>query len=383
MANTFLTTDEIVVNAALVLSEQLKLTYLANHEYESYFQSGRKGGDSIRVTIPTLSDGYTTTARTPNASTVRDITQTSVNVTLSELIYDKFAIPRDQALLDIESARREVIEPSMAGIVKKLERFAARKAARFAQNFVGTPGNDIESLEDYTSATKLIYDNSGYEEELWGTVTSASYKAMLDLNQFQDVSYGAEKPLAFKRGLVDKAENVNTVRVKTLGTFDRGDIAGTVLVNGTTQTGSTLAVDGFTAATGTVYEGTRFTIDGIAGTTFIVTDDATLASNSTTLSIYPALPSSPSDDAAITFLAAHKENYIYNPDAFSLLTVPVLPGENVTSATIPAGMFGAGLGISLVTGDVSLTDLSQQWMFCLYVGGKVIQPMMGCCVNGA
>lgn len=72
---------------------------------------------------------------------------------------------------------------------------------------------------------------------------------------------------------------------------------GTVLVNGAGQTGSTLAVDGLTA---TPQVGDTFTVAGIAKT-YIITAAVTVTSGGATLSISPALDSSPADNAALTF----------------------------------------------------------------------------------
>jgi hypothetical protein len=91
------------------------------------------------------------------------------------------------------------------------------------------------------------------------------------------------------------------------------DYAGTTLVAGAGQTGSTLAVDGFTATTGTIYKGDHVVVD-ISGTNyeFIITADAAISGNAATLSIYPALPSSPDDDAVISF----KDRYHTGIDYF-------------------------------------------------------------------
>lgn len=72
---------------------------------------------------------------------------------------------------------------------------------------------------------------------------------------------------------------------------------GTVLVNGAGQTGSTLAIDGLTAVP---QSGDTFTIGGVAKT-YIITSTPTVTSGGATLSISPALDSSPADNAAITF----------------------------------------------------------------------------------
>ena len=72
---------------------------------------------------------------------------------------------------------------------------------------------------------------------------------------------------------------------------------GTVLVNGGSQTGSTLVVDGLTAVP---QIGDTFTIAGV-NLTYIITATPTVTSGGATLAISPALNSSPANDAAITF----------------------------------------------------------------------------------
>ena len=77
---------------------------------------------------------------------------------------------------------------------------------------------------------------------------------------------------------------------------------GTVLVNGGSQTGTSLIVDGVTSDTYTPQAGDTFTVAGVEQV-YTVTTEATVASGASTLSISPALATSPADNAVITFLA--------------------------------------------------------------------------------
>lgn len=77
---------------------------------------------------------------------------------------------------------------------------------------------------------------------------------------------------------------------------------GTVLVNGGSQTGTSLIVDGLTAAP---QQGDTFSIAGVE-LVYTVTVDATVSSGSATITISPALDSSPADNAAITFLSSDR-----------------------------------------------------------------------------
>ena len=79
---------------------------------------------------------------------------------------------------------------------------------------------------------------------------------------------------------------------------------GTVLVNGGSQTGTSLIVDGLTAAP---QAGDVFKIAGV-DLVYTITADASVSSGGATLAINPALDSSPADNAAITFLSVSRES---------------------------------------------------------------------------
>lgn len=76
-------------------------------------------------------------------------------------------------------------------------------------------------------------------------------------------------------------------------------VYGTVLVNGGSQTGTSLIVDGLS---GVPQEGDTFTIAGVEKV-YTVEAVPTVTSGGATLTISPALASSPADNAAITWLA--------------------------------------------------------------------------------
>jgi hypothetical protein len=77
---------------------------------------------------------------------------------------------------------------------------------------------------------------------------------------------------------------------------------GTVLVNGGSQTGATLNVDGLT---GTPQVGDTFSIAGVEKVYTLIAP-ATVTSGAAALSIYPSLASSPADNAAITMLSCDR-----------------------------------------------------------------------------
>ena len=79
----------------------------------------------------------------------------------------------------------------------------------------------------------------------------------------------------------------------------RETVTGTPLVNGASQTGTTLDIDGITTPS-TIPVGYRFTISGDT-TEYRTTEAALVTAGAATLTITPELASSPADNAALTF----------------------------------------------------------------------------------
>jgi len=78
---------------------------------------------------------------------------------------------------------------------------------------------------------------------------------------------------------------------------------GTVLVNGGSQTGGTLAVDGLT---GVPNQGDTFTIAGVSKVYTVIAEATVNTDGEATLTIAPNLDSSPADNAAITWLQSDR-----------------------------------------------------------------------------
>ena len=99
----------------------------------------------------------------------------------------------------------------------------------------------------------------------------------------------------------------NESLIKTSGTgfsLVNVPVYGTVLVDGASQTGSSLVVDGLNS---TPQLGDIFKIAGV-DKIYTVTATPTVTSGGATIAIDPALASSPADNAALTFLSTSREN---------------------------------------------------------------------------
>jgi len=114
---------------------------------------------------------------------------------------------------------------------------------------------------------------------------------------------------------------------------------GTVLVNGGSQSGTSLVVDGLTD---TPQAGDVFKVAGI-DKIYTVTSNASVSSGGATLAIAPALASAPADNAAVTFLSTSRESASktrfsrYNYDGTE--KIAIVDGQNVPATFTQTSTF--------------------------------------------
>lgn len=155
----------------------------------------------------------------------------------------------------------------------------------------------------YTIANAGVsYDSTNKRATLTLTTSLASSPADKAAITFTSAA-GTINGLAAWRGSVIAVRN-NNVYSSVGSAWTRINVPsyGTVLVNGGSQTGGSLAIDGLT---NTPQIGDTFTIAGVE-LVYTVTAVPTVTSGGATVSISPNLASSPADNAAITFLTVNK-----------------------------------------------------------------------------
>jgi len=114
---------------------------------------------------------------------------------------------------------------------------------------------------------------------------------------------------------------------------------GIVLVNGGSQSGTSLVVDGLTD---TPQAGDVFKVAGI-DKIYTVTSNASVSSGGATLAIAPALASAPADNAAVTFLSTSRESASktrfsrYNYDGTE--KIAIVDGQNVPATFTQTSTF--------------------------------------------
>lgn len=141
---------------------------------------------------------------------------------------------------------------------------------------------------------------------------------------------------------------------------------GTVLVAGGSQTGTTLNVDGIADDDYKPKIGDTFTITGVE-LVYTVTATPTVSSGATGLTIYPALDSSPADNAPITFLnSTHSGGTKARFEAFNFDGNPrvvMVDGTNTPACICSFSNYSTIQGSADIVGAVNVVEFKDHLFF--------------------
>ena len=375
MSNTFLNTSLVARDASVELSDNLVATQLCNRNHEEKFVPGV--GSSITVKVPPvqtardfIDDAGTTTAN--------DITESGVALALTEQPYVRHTLTTSEKTLELDDFLTVVTRPAVLAIRDATDTFICKKmvAGFSAGGVVGTDGNQPSTLAHIAAGIAQLNTNKCPMDQRIGLVNVTPHASFIQLNQFISADYGSSRPAALAEATMGKLYGCEWFMDQNMATLDRGDITDGTNVYGAANTGTTLVVDdGAAGSTGTINEGTRFTVNGVAGE-YVVLADATAVGGVISLSIYPALASTPADNAAVTYIAAASGNVMYTRNAIAAAVVapaPLAIGSSVA--------FYNNIGIR-VTMSSSTSTLSDDIVYDVLVGSKVIQKFGGICLQG-
>jgi len=380
MANTFIDPTLVARDAAIELHGSLMAAGLIPGKHDQKFAS--KVGQTIKVkTRPVMSANRHTGS---GAFTTSDVTESYTNLSIAHRVYVKHKLTAEERTFSVDDFATQVVRPAMLAMAQDIDLWLiANVLARgFARYLTGTDGTEASTLEHLAAAWQQMFDNKGLPEGKMaaGLLTSTTAANFLQLAAFVTNAQKAGDDSTLRTGIFSPVYNMRLWPVQSAGAHTRGDVAGTVLVKGGSQTGTSLIVDGLSSATGTINKGTRFTAAGDT-TVHTLTADATIASNEATLVFTPTLAASPADNAAVTFKTAFKQNVIFNPDAAAKVIIAPEPQWANPSSV---GVFE---GISIrTTFDSTLNDASTGdgdfVLFDAFIGGSVIEPKGGVIMQG-
>jgi len=354
--NTFLVTDRVLNKALSVLENQCVMGNLVDRQYSDEFnQSNEKIGLTLRVKKPpryTWRSGATASAQntTETSVTIGPIAQGGVDLEVTSLE----TLSNDLAWRDFTERK---LKPAIATIANKID-YDGLGLYVNVPNWVGTAGTTPSTAAVMLAANQKLSEMAAPVEERYCVVNPAANAGLVD--GLKGLFHASQQVQAqFTKGMM----GLNTLGYEEIAMDQNvnnhigGAQAGTPAVNGASQTGTTVNINGWTAST-TIKAGTVFTMAGCYAVNpqsrvstgalqqFVVTADTTAstAGVTATLPIFPAITTSgafqtvtasPTDAQAITILTRSStaaaggdpQNLAFHKTAFTLAMADLpLPG---------------------------------------------------------
>lgn len=400
MANTFVNASAVSKEFLRVLRSNLPFCMSIDRQYNNDVKAGSvKHGGTIAVRKPSQ---YA--IRTGATANVQDITATSENLTVASQFGVDVTITSVQQKLNLDALSKEVIAPAAARMAAYLESQAMVGMYKSVYNLVGTVGTTPASALTWLQANAKLDENlapmDGNRHAIINPASQAATVAGLASlfnptgkisNQYNSGEMGEALGLKFKLGQLAPVHTTGT-RTNT-----------TPLVDGATQTGSSLLIKG--AGNQITYVvGDVFTIAGVYSVNqdkqstgnlqqFVITElETSEAGGAATLEISPSIvtsgatqtvTASPADEAAITNVGATAskvipQSLVFHKDAFTLATVDLdLPkGLDFASREVLDGMS------MRVLGDYDIINDRTIYRFDMLYGYLAQRPELACRVVG-
>lgn len=346
-ANSLLTPSIITKETLVILENNLVAAGKVNRQFENQFI---KIGSSLTVRKPnrfTVSSG-------PGLS-IQNVVEPSTSITISNQKHVDFQFTSQDLTLTIEEFSERYIKPAAAALANQLD-YDVLTLFNQIFNEVGTAGVVPANFAALGNVGQRMDEGSVPQDGRVLILGPAAYWALANGLSTLYVQSVAEPAL---KGYLAKIANFEIFLDQNIQSQTVGAYAGTGVVNGASQTGSSLVTNGWTASiTGLLAVGDVITLPGVNAVNpqnrkttgsvqnFVITAAANSdAGGNATLSIYPPITisgayqtvtGSPANLAAITVKGtastAYAQNLAFVRDAFGVVTVPLELPEGVDFA---------------------------------------------------
>ena len=269
MSNTTLTADIIAKEALIMLENELGWVnemYRAHDDEFSKEVNGYKVGQTVSIRRPA-----DFTVRTGAAISTQDVIEGKVTLTVDQQIGVDFQFTSADLALKIGDLSKRVIKPAMSSIVNHMANDIATQMYRGLYNWVGTPGQAINSYADFAKAPERLDEMAVPTSGRIGLLSPTDHWALLGSQTslyMQDVAKGA-----YREGSLGKVAGIDMFMSQLTPTHTTGTRDDTTpLTDGNSQEvtydtakntwSQTLITDGWDASV-TLLAGDVFTIDGV------------------------------------------------------------------------------------------------------------------------
>lgn len=347
MSQSLLTPSVITKETLVQLENNLVFAGKVNRQFENQFV---KIGDTITVRKPnrfTVSDGA--------ALVIQNINEPSTSITISNQKHVGFLFSAKELTLTVEEFSERYLKGAALALGNKVD---FDLAALYSQvnNEVGTPAT-VPNNFTFLAAVGQRMDEGAVPQDgrclVINAATNWSMAAALSTLYVRSVAEPALK------GFLAAIANFEIFLDQNVNTLTSGNYAGTGVVNGANQTGSSILTNGWTANRTLFNGGEVITFAGVnainpvnyqstgALANFVITGPVTSdGAGNATLTISPAIvtsgayqtvSASPANGAAVSVISGAANSVLaknlgFVRDAFGLVTVPKELPEGVDFA---------------------------------------------------
>ena len=387
MANTLLTPTQVTREALRVLHQKLRFVGTINRQYDdSFAKKGAKAGETLKIRLP---NQYT--VRSGATLSTQDTTESSVTLQVSTQKGVDLNFSSNELTLSLDDFSKRILKPAMAVLAASIEADALnmRKEVWNQVNDTAAAAN----FADILNSRKILNDNLTPDDDrrtaLLRTKDNVSLVDSLK-GLFQDSSAIKSQ---YREGMMGRTAGFDFYETTHLSTQARGAGAG-YLVNGASQTGSSIAVN---TGTGAINQGEVVTFAGCFSVhpetkvstgilqQFVLT--ATHAGGAGNLQVSPAIVTSgptqnvnasPTNGGAVTIAGAASTDYgqsmVYHEDAFTFATADLVMPQGVDFS---AREVYDGVSIRIVRQYDINNDKFPCRLDVLY-GYKTLRPQLAC-----
>jgi hypothetical protein len=407
MANTLVTPEWATMEVAMYFVNSLRGVANFDRSYSDEFvQAGAKVGDTVKIRLP---QQYFTTEG--EALEIQNLLDRTVNLILNRRRHVGFGWSSSQATTDLDDIRQRYVQPAAETLASVYDRVSMDDVFKLVWNKVGTQGTIPTTGLTYSTAVSKILDFAGPDEGLVAILSplsnatiSASTALMFHPGGKLAENWTKGQFAAEQLGISKWFTDQNTPRFTT----GACPAASTPLVNGASQTGSSVITDGWGAGTALV-TGDIVTFAGVYSVNplskqstgqlmqFALTADVT--GTTPTLSITPSIittgalqnvTAAPADNAVITYwglvagatyaATVGPQNLVFHPKAFaSAMADLVMPNGGARGTRVNSKQLNVAMRYVeqfQITSDQNLNRLD------ILFGTAAVQERMACRVVG-
>lgn len=392
MANSLLNPTIIAREALMQLENSLVMAGNVHRNYEREFV---KIGSTVTIRKPvkfTVTDGATRSNQ--------DVTEQSDTVVVDQRKHVSWLFSTQDLTLTIEQYSERYIRPAMIALANIVDEKLATTGGQEFFWSTGTPGTTPNLFTFLGNAAVKLDDGAVPDDGMRKVVFSPAARwSMADA--LKSLFSTEALPEFVRRGRLGMVANFEVYGDQNVYRHTVGVATGTPLVNGASQTGNSLATDGWTnSITGILLKGDVFTIAGVQSVNpvsrkatgvlqdFVVTADADSGASTgpATLSIQPAIIATgayqtvnamAADGATITVKGTggvtYPQNLAYHKNALALVMRPL---EIPESAAFKARVTHRNVSIRVIR-DYDVDNDNEIIRLDILYGTKAIYRELG------